>query len=135
MELTEKQFAKIAPYFPKKRGNVGLSDLQVMNAILFVAENGCKWRALPQAFGNWHTIYMRMNRWAKKGVLDRVFAALQRHAMIKIKPEFVCLDSTSIKVHPHGSGALKKTVLNLSDALEQDGLPSFLWLPRMLKQW
>ena len=66
MELTAEQFAQIAPYFPKKRGNVGLSDHQVFNAILFVAENGSKWRAIPKKFGNWHTIYTRMNRWAKK---------------------------------------------------------------------
>ncbi len=28
-------------------------------------------------FGNWHTIYVRMNRWARSGVLDRVFEKLQ----------------------------------------------------------
>jgi alpha-ketoglutarate-dependent taurine dioxygenase len=35
-----------------------------------VAENGCEWRGLPKRFGNGHTIYTRMNRWAKAGVLD-----------------------------------------------------------------
>ena len=34
-----------------------------------MAEQECKWRGLPQRFGNWHTIYTRMNRWAKSGVL------------------------------------------------------------------
>jgi transposase len=134
MELTIEQFSKIGPYFPRKRGNVGLSDHQVFNAILYVAENGCKWRALPKKFGNWHTIYTRMNRWSKKGVLDRIFTILQQERMVKIKLEAVCLDSTSIKVHPDGSGALKKTVLNpLVDHVE-DGLPNFIWLLRMPKQ-
>ena len=41
------------------------SNLQVFNAILYVAEHGCKWRGLPKRFGNWHTIYTRMNRWSK----------------------------------------------------------------------
>ena len=27
---------------------------------------GCKWRGLPQRFGNWHTIYTRMNRWVEE---------------------------------------------------------------------
>ena len=31
-----------------------------------------------QRFGSWHTIYMRGRRWIDKGVLDRVFAELQR---------------------------------------------------------
>jgi transposase len=62
---------------PIQRGNVHFNNLQVLNAILFVAENGCKWRALPKQFGIWHTIYTRMNRWAKNGVLDQVFKRLQ----------------------------------------------------------
>ena len=62
MEITEAQYARIAPYLPVQRGNVSLSNLQVLNAILYVAEHGCKWRGLPPRFGNWHTIYMRMNR-------------------------------------------------------------------------
>ena len=55
-------------------------NLQVINAILYVAEHGCKWRGLPKRFGNWHTIYTRMNRWSKAGVLDRVFQELQHRA-------------------------------------------------------
>ena len=40
----------------------------MINAILYIAEHGCKWRGLPEKFGYWHRIYMRVNRWAKKGV-------------------------------------------------------------------
>jgi transposase len=79
----------------------------MLNAILHVAEHGCKWRGLPKHFGRWHTIYTRMNRWAKAGVLDRVFERLQQERIIHIKIEAVSLDSTSIKVHPDGTGALK----------------------------
>ena len=91
-----------------QRGNVSLSSLQVLNAILYVAEHGCKWRGLPPRFGNWHTIYMRMNRWSKSGVLDRVFEKLQRQRIVRLKLEAVSLDSTIVKVHPDGTGALKK---------------------------
>jgi hypothetical protein len=42
-------------------------NLNLINAIHFVVENGCKWHALPTRFGNWHTIYTRMNRWPKAG--------------------------------------------------------------------
>lgn len=79
MELTEAQYRHIAPCLPTQRGNVSLTNLQVLNAILYVAEQGCKWRGLPKQFGNWYTIYTRMNRWAKSGVLDRVFASCNRH--------------------------------------------------------
>lgn len=72
------------------------------------AEHGCKWRGLPKRFGNWHTIYTRMNRWSKAGVLDRVLEQLQQAQVVRIRIEAVSLDSTSIKVHPDGTGALKK---------------------------
>ncbi len=65
MEITLEQFAQIEHCLPMQRGNVSLSNLQVVNAILYVAEHGCKWRGLPKRFGNWHTIYTRMNRWTK----------------------------------------------------------------------
>ena len=134
MELTEAQYARIAPYLPRQRGNVRLSNLQILNAILYVAEKGCKWRGLPPRFGNWHTIYTRMNRWSKSGVLDRVFEQLQRAQLIRLKLEAVSLDSTSVKVHPDGTGAQKKTVPRPSASPAAAGTPRFIWLPRMLEQ-
>src|SRR5271167_4987496 len=109
-------------------------NLRVLNAILYVAEQGCKWRGLPRRFGNWHTIYTRMNRWSKSGVLDRVFAQLQHDQIVRIKIEAVALDSTAVKVHPDGTGALKKTALKPSANPAADGPPRFIWLPRMLER-
>ena len=130
MEITPVQFAQIEHFLPTQRGNVSLSNLDVLNAILYVAEHGCKWRGLPSRFGNWHTIYTRMNRWAKAGVLDRVFEQLQQSQVVRIKIEAVSLDSTSIKVHPDGTGALKKTARSPSASHAVDGTPRFTWLPR-----
>jgi transposase len=101
---------------------------------LYVCEHGCKWRGLPKRFGNWHTIYTRMNRWSKLGVLDRVFERLQQAQIVRIKIESVALDSTIVKVHPDGTGALKKTAHNPSADHEADGPPRFIWLPRMLER-
>ena len=60
MRLTEDQYEVIRPLLPVQRGNVRIANLEVINAVLYVAENGCKWRALPERFGNWHTIYTRL---------------------------------------------------------------------------
>jgi transposase len=117
-----------------QRGNVSLTNLQVLNAILFVAEQGCKWRGLPKRFGRWHTIYMRMNRWAKNGVLDRVFEQLQLEQIVRIRIEAFSLDSTSVKVHPDGTGALIKTDHRPLENPAADGTPGFIWLPRMLER-
>ena len=134
MEITPEQFARIEHCLPVQRGNVSISNLQLVNAILFVAENGCKWRALPKRYGNWHSIYTRMNRWTKTGVINRMFAEVQKEQIVRIKIEAVSLDSTSIKVHPDGTGALKKTVRKPLASPVADGIPRFIWLPQMLGQ-
>lgn len=134
MEITSSHFKIIEKLLPIQRGNVKLSNIQVLNAILYVAEHGCKWRGLPKKFGNWHSVYTRANRWAKQGVLDRVFSALQESDFINIQVDHVSLDSTAVKVHPDGTGALKKTVHNLSVSHGQDGQPKFIWLQLMPKQ-
>ena len=79
----------------------------------------------------WHTVYTRMYRWSKSGVLERVFKYLQREQILRFKVEAVSLDSTMVKVHPDGTGALKKTDPNPSESPGEDGLPKFIWLPRM----
>jgi transposase len=134
MQITPEQFELIAPCLPKQRGNVKLENLQVLNAILYVAEHGCKWRGLPGHYGNWHTIYTRMNRWVKRGVLDRVFERIQRLRIAQVKLEAVSLDSTCVKVHPDGTGALKKTAPSPSANPAADGPPKFIWLPQMLER-
>lgn len=134
MEITEAQYQRIAPSLPRQRGNVTLTNLQLLNALLYVAEQGCKWRGLPKRFGNWHTIYTRMNRWSKNGVLDRVFEQLQREQIVRIRIEAVSLDSTTVKVHPDGTGALKKTAPKPSANRAADGPPRFIWLPQMLER-
>ena len=74
-----------------------------------------------------------MNRWSRRGVLDRVFTELQREQIVRVRIEAVSLESTMVKVHPDGTGALKKTDLKQSENPEVDGPPKFIWLPRMLE--
>lgn len=134
MEITKEQYNQIKKYLPIQRGNVKLDNLHLINAILYVTENGCKWRALPKEYGNWHTIYVRMNRWSKSGVLQRVFEALQVEGIISIRVESVCLDSTTVKVHPNGTGALKKEENKQSDVPAEDSQRRFIWSPHLTER-
>ena len=133
MEITKVQYEKIAKYLPVQRGNVKISNLQLINAILYIAENGCKWRALPKEYGSWHTIYVRLNRWSKNGVLQRVFEGLQAEGIIEVKVKFLCLDSTTVKVHPDACGALKKMESKQSEEVAADSPQKFIWLPHLQK--
>ena len=108
MELTDEQYERIAPLLPRPRGNAKLSQRQVLNGLLYMAEQGCKWRALPERFGHWHTVYMRLNRWAKAGVLERVLAALLAEQPAARDWDALSLDSTIIQLHPDASGARRR---------------------------
>ena len=131
MEIKKEQYEQIKECFPKQRKPAKISNLDVLNAVLYVVENGCKWRSLPKEYGDWHVIYVRINRWAKKGVLERVFLRLQQLGIIQIQVNVISLDSTCIKVHPDGMGALKKTGRNPSEGHGADGTPNFIWLPHL----
>ena len=130
-QLTAEHIEKLTPWLPVQRGNVKLATLNVLNAILYMAAQGCAWRALPERYGPWHTVYTRLNRWAKNGVLEQLFLQLQKRRLVHIEITAVSLDSTSIKVHPDAAGAQKKTDRKPSAAPAADEPPKFIWLPRM----
>ena len=132
MKLQKEQYEKIKDYFPKQRKPAKISNLDVLNAVLYLVENGCKWRGLPKEYGDWHVIYVRVNRWAKKGVLQAAFLRLQQMGIIQIKVNVVSLDSTRIKVHPDGMGALKKVEPSPLAGPEADGIPNFIWSPHLI---
>jgi len=131
VEIGEAQFQRIESELPRRRGNVRVSNLRFLNALLYIAEQGCKWRGLPRRFGPWHTIYTRMNRWSKNGALDQVFERLQKEQIVRIKIEAVKMDSTLVKAHPDGAGALKKPPPKPLENRAADGPQRFIWLPRM----
>ena len=58
MELTESQYQLTQPFLPPQRGKVSFSNLHVLKARLEVAEQGGKWRGVPQHVGNWHPILL-----------------------------------------------------------------------------
>ena len=132
MELTEEQYLRIADCLPRQRGNVSLSNLRLLNALLYVLENGCKWRGLPPHFGNWHTIYTRMNRWSKAG------GAGPRLCPAAAGTDPVAAPRTGVPgQHGRQSSSRrdrrpKKAAHKPSGAPAEAAPPRFIWLPRML---
>ena len=128
MELNEKQYRRIAGLLPTQRGNVKIPNRTLLNALIYRLENGCKWRSLPATFGNWHTVYVRLDRWSCNGVPERVYTALVKEGLLDMR---VCaLDSTAVRVHPDARGARKKTVSKRQARVAGDGIPRFMRLRR-----
>ena len=133
MEITEKEYTRIAGHVPVQRGNVEIPNIVFLNALLYAIENACKWRKMPEKYGKWNSIYQRARRWSQNGVLARVFIALQQEQIIKMRIERISLDSTCIKVHPDAHGAAKKTENRASEKPLEGGTPNFMWVPLMIE--
>ncbi len=108
MDLTAAQWERIAPLMPTPRGNhVKIPHRQVLDARLYVYDQGCTWRGLPRECGDWHTFYVWLNRWAKYGVLEWVARELQQELLAELDLDALSRDRTIIPVHAHGTGALR----------------------------
>ena len=124
--LTREQFALIEHLLPRhsnarKSGRKWvMDDYTNLEAILYVLRTGCSWRDVPDTYGKWYTVYMRYVRWMESGVFGRILLALQKIKPMKL--QIVCLDSTSVKVHPSASWATKKRALKPFEDPKDDSL-------------
>ena len=71
-----------------------------MCAMLYIIENGCKWRVLPKKYEKWHTVYVKFNRWSKNGTIAKILAAMKKQKLFNERNSVLFIDSTSIKVSP-----------------------------------
>jgi len=108
MEINEGTYGKIRHILSVQRGRVTVENITFINALLYICENGCKWRGLPKEYGNWHVIYKRFNRWVKDGIIERLFQELHANGVAESARPILLLDSMSVPVHPDACGALKK---------------------------
>jgi transposase len=104
-EITERQWKAVNEKLPCQPGYRGkhVDNRLFLNAVLYVAKCGIPWRDLPERFGNWNTVYVRFRRWAKTGIWQKVFKELPDKDI-----KTLLIDSTIVRVHQHGAGALKK---------------------------
>lgn len=92
---------------PIERKPAKISNQQFLNALLYTAENGCDGGRYQKSTGSGIRYYVRFNRWSKNGTILRIFEELQKQNIISIQSEVLCLDNTSIKVHPDAAGTKK----------------------------
>jgi transposase len=114
MEWTQARYDEIKHLLPVQRGNVEIDNLTFFRALQYMVENGCRWRALPEHFGKWNSIYRRFRRWIDLGIFDAIEKEKQAQAIAIKGIKALSMDSTYTKVHPDGTGAPKKTDRSLS---------------------
>jgi len=129
-ETTQRTVGKIRSCFPNQGETAKISDMDELNAVLYLVENGCKRRRLLPKHGDWHVIYVRVNCQAKKGALQAAILQLRQMGFIQIKVN--SLNSACTKVHPDRMSELKKVRSSPLAEPEVDGIPSFIWSPHLI---
>jgi len=111
-DLTDDQWAVIEPLIPaaKSGGHKRTVNVrEVVNAILYVLETGCQWRALPKDLPPKSTVHDYLDLWEWDGTLMRIHHALYvrvREAEGReASPSAAIVDSQSVKGAEKGGRA------------------------------
>jgi transposase len=104
--LSDAQWAAIAAHLPMiHTGPQRQDDRRVISGIIHRLREGCRWRALPDEYGPYTTVFNRFNRWSKRGLWQKIFAAVVECGD---PPALAMIDSSAVKAHRSASGARKR---------------------------
>ena len=104
--LRDDQWERIKDFVPGgRKGKRGprTNNRLFLDALLWMARSGGRWRDLPERFGGYQSVKRRYYRWIEMGVLDQILAAFAREADL----EWLMIDSTIVRAHQHAAGARK----------------------------
>src|SRR5687768_10680759 len=81
VRLTDAEWAVLEPLVPALKGGgrpPKYTRRAVLDAIVYVARQGCTWRALPADYPHWNTAFWYFREWQTDGTWDRIEDALRR---------------------------------------------------------
>ena len=97
-----------------RRGRKAADDRRFLEALHFFTVENVRWRALPETFGHWNTVWKRFNRLSKAGVFEAFFDAL---ASMSASAHLIQMfDSTIVRAHVSAAGAKGGKKVRRSDA-------------------
>jgi transposase len=103
-DITDEVWERLEPHLPGRVGTwggVAKDNRQFINAVFWVLRTGAPWRDLPPDYGGWSNTHRRFIRWRDKGVWERLLEVLIENPNY----EWLMIDASYCKVHPHAAGA------------------------------
>ena len=103
-DISDEAWALIEPHLPGQRGQWGgiaKDNRLFINAVFWILRTGAPWRDLPPEYGKWGTVHQRFIRWRDKRIWERLLEKLIDEPDF----EWLMIDATHCKVHPHAAGA------------------------------
>ena len=104
-DISEAVWQKLEPYLPGREGTWGgraQDNRQFLNAVFWILRTGAPWRDLPPDYGGWSNTHRRFIRWRDAGLWE----SLLEKVIDDPDLEWLMIDASHIKVHPHAAGAI-----------------------------
>lgn len=68
-------------YDPEPRtGRPRIDQRRAFNGVIFILRSGCQWNRLPREFGDDASVHRTFQRWVRRGVFPRLWAAMVAYA-------------------------------------------------------
>jgi len=103
-DISDETWKILEPYLPGRKGTWGgnaRDNRLFINAVFWILRTGAPWRDLPPDYGKWSNVHRRFCRWRDRGVWESLLELL----IIDPDYEWLMIDASHIKVHPHAAGA------------------------------
>ena len=103
-DISDRGWKLLEPHLPRRKGTRGVSardNRLFINAVLWILRTGAPWRDLPPDYGGWKNTHRRFCRWRDKGVWEHLLEILVAEPDF----EWLMIDASYIKAHPHATGA------------------------------
>ena len=117
--VTDALWKRLEEHLPGKTSDAGATakdNRLFLEAVFWRVRTGSPWRDLPSGFGKWNSQFRRFRRWAKAGVFERLFNAMNDDPDL----EYALIDGTIVQVHQKASGAKGGLKLRPSGARAAD---------------
>jgi transposase len=103
-DISDKLWYLLSEHLPGGKGKVGrraADNRTFINAVLWILRTGAPWRDLPPDYGDWKNTHRRFSRWRDKSVWENLLH------LVMDEPDFewLMIDASHCKVHPHATGA------------------------------
>lgn len=105
--LRDDQWERLKPFvLGGRKGKRGpRSDgRRFLDALLWLARSGARWRDLPDRFGDFQAVKRRYYRWIEAGVFDQMFEVIAADPDL----EWLMIDSTIVRAQAQAAGAQRK---------------------------
>ncbi len=103
-DLSDRVWERLQPHLPGESGKVrrpAHGNRRFIDAVCWILRTGAPWCDLPPDYGDWKNTHRRFCRWRDRGEWARLLEAVMNDPDF----EWLMIDASYIKAHPHSAGA------------------------------